>query len=140
MGIGKELESALRELTAAGRVEVRENGEWLAALDGMQYEIRCGSSAILLHMWSSQQTLVRRVLRLAEQSRGSVVVEVARFDGRPARLEFVAAAASVRPFPGRNFRFSDQRSGSAAFSFRLVHARSNARGRRRPCRSCRRSQ
>lgn len=94
MGIGKELESALRELTATGRVEVRENGEWLAALDGMQYEIRGRSSAILLHMWSSQQTLVRRVLRLAKQSRGSVVVEVARFDGRPARLEFVAVVAA----------------------------------------------
>lgn len=94
MEIGKELEDALGELCASGRVEVRENGEWLAALDGMQYEIRGRPNVTLLHLWSSQQNLVRRVIRLAEHSRQSVVVEVERFGGRQARLQFLTAGTA----------------------------------------------
>jgi hypothetical protein len=89
----EDLERALACVCAAGRVEVRENGEWLASLDGMSYEVRRQREATLLHLWSPHQSLVRRVLGIAEQSRESIVVEVARFGGRQARLEFVAGGA-----------------------------------------------
>jgi hypothetical protein len=89
-----DLEHALAGVCATGRVEVRENGEWLASLEGLRYEIRRQKGTTLLHLWSPQQSLVRRVLAIAEQSRESVVVEVARLGGgRQARLEFVAAGA-----------------------------------------------
>ncbi|MBZ5659824.1 MAG: hypothetical protein LAO08_05395 [Acidobacteriia bacterium] len=89
-----ELRRALDGVCAAGAPEVRENGEWIAALDGVHYEVRAQGEAALLHLWSAQQSLVRRVVSLAEESRERVVVEVVRFGHtRRARLEFVAAEA-----------------------------------------------
>src|SRR5258708_24548393 len=103
MELAAELRRALDGVCAAGPPEVRENGEWLAALDGVQYEIRAQGNEALLHLWSAQQNLVRRVVRVAEQSRERVVVEVARFGhARHTRLEFVA------PGPGRDARRVDR--------------------------------
>src|ERR1019366_1382296 len=94
MELAAELRRALDGVCAAGAPEVRENGEWLAALDGVQYEVRTQGEDALLHLWSAQQSLVRRVVRVAEESRERVVVEVVRFGhARNARLEFVAAAS-----------------------------------------------
>src|ERR1700726_1605642 len=94
MELAAELRRALDGLCAIGAPEVRENGEWVAGLEGVQYEVRAQGDAALLHMWSAQQSLVRRVVRVAEESRERVVVEVVRFGhSRCAQLEFVAAAA-----------------------------------------------
>jgi hypothetical protein len=95
MELAAELRRALDGLCATGAPEVRENGQWLAALDGVQYEVRAQGDAALLHLWSAQQTLVRRVVRVAEESRERIVVEVVRFGhSRNTQLEFVAAGAS----------------------------------------------
>jgi hypothetical protein len=89
-----ELRRALDGLCAVGTPEVRENGEWLAGLEGVQYEVSAQGDAALLHLWSAQQSLVRRVLRVAEESRDHVVLEVSRFGhARHARLEFVTGGA-----------------------------------------------
>ena len=94
MELAAELERALAGVCSAGPPEVHENGEWLAALDGLQYEVRRQDGAALLHLWSAQQSLVRRVVRVAEQSSERVVVEVERFgQSRHAQLEFLAAGA-----------------------------------------------
>jgi len=92
MELAAELRRALNGVCSAGPMEVRENGEWLPALDGVQYEVREQGDAALLHMWSTQQSLVRRVVRVAEESRERVMVEVLRFGhSRQTRLEFLAA-------------------------------------------------
>src|SRR5579863_4445950 len=94
MELAAEIRRALDGIASTGAPEVRENGEWLAALDGLQYEVRAQGDAALLHLWSAQQSLVRRVVRLAEESRDRVVVEVQRLGhARNAQLEFVAAGA-----------------------------------------------
>lgn len=94
MELAVDLRRALDGLLAIGAPEVRENGEWLAGLEGVQYEVSAQGDAALLHLWSPQQSLVRRVLRVAEESRERVVLEVSRFGySRPAQLEFVAGAA-----------------------------------------------
>ena len=94
MELAAELRQALDGLCAIGAPEVRENGEWLAGLEGVQYEVSAQGEAALLHLWSSQQTLVRRVLRVAEESGGRVVLEVSRLGySRHAELEFVAVGA-----------------------------------------------
>jgi hypothetical protein len=98
MELATELRRALAGVCAAGLPEVHENGEWLAALQGLQYEVRIQGDAALLHLWSAQQSLVRRVVRVAEESPGHVVVEVARLGhSRHARLEFVAGGARREP-------------------------------------------
>ena len=94
MELAGELRRALDGLCAVGAPEVRENGEWLAGLEGVQYEVRAQGDAALLHLWSTQQSLVRRVLRVAEESRDRVVLEVSRLGySRHAKLEFVAGGA-----------------------------------------------
>lgn len=94
MELAEELQRALDEVCASGAPEVRENGEWLAALDGVRYEVRTHGGAALLHLWSAHKSLVRRVVRVAEESRERVVVEVVRLGhSRHAQLEFVAAGA-----------------------------------------------
>ena len=110
MELAAELERALAEVCAAGPAEVHENGEWLAALDGLQYKVRAQGDAALLHLWGAQQSLVRRVKRVAEQSPERVVLEVSRFGrARPAKLEFMAA----------NGGHEDRRWGREQFRGRL---------------------
>jgi len=97
MGLAAELERALAGLCASGPAEVHENGEWLAVLDGPQYQVRTQNGGALLHFWGAQQSLVRRVVRVAEQSPERVVLEVSRFGrARSAKLEFVAVATDHR--------------------------------------------
>jgi hypothetical protein len=109
MELAAELRRALDGVCAAGSPEVRENGEWLAALDGLRYEVRAQGEAALLHLWSAQESLVRRVVCVAEESRERVVVEVVRLGhARHARLEFVAPAAGRIPRRVDRAQFSDR--------------------------------
>src|SRR5450631_209505 len=94
MELAAELRRALSGLCATGPPEVRENGEWLAGLEGAQYEVRAQGDAALLHLWSAQQSMVRRVLRVTEESGARVVLEVSRLGYlRHAQLEFVTGGA-----------------------------------------------
>ena len=93
------LESALNELATAGNVEVHEDGEWLAELAGLRFEFRQQGKQALVHLWSEQRNLTRRVLRVTENSPAQLVLEVQRFGRpRPGRLSFIRADA---PRPAR---------------------------------------
>ncbi len=82
---------ALEALFASGPVEVRENGARVAQLADFQYEARTQGSGTLLHLWSAERTLARRVVRIAEQSTGRLVIEAEHFGRtKPDRLEFTA--------------------------------------------------
>lgn len=92
MGEWTELERTLEGLLAAGNVEVHEDGEWLPEFTGLRYELRAAGKAPLIHLWSGERNLVRRILRVAECSPGQVVLEVQRFGrSKPGRLELVRA-------------------------------------------------
>src|SRR5579859_5538307 len=94
MELAAELRRALAGVCAAGVPEVRENGEWLAGLEGVQYEVSGQGDAALLHLWSAEQSLVRRVLRVAAESHERVVLEVSRLGhARNAQLEFAVGGA-----------------------------------------------
>jgi hypothetical protein len=84
------LKRALERLLAGGRVKVQENGSWLASLEDFQYEVREKAGATLLHLWSSETSLVRRVLSIDSQDHGRLALGVTRFGrSRPDRLEFL---------------------------------------------------
>jgi hypothetical protein len=84
------LDRALGELAGTGSVEVREDGEWLAGLSTLHYELRCSGKSALVHLWSDERNLTRRILRVKEQTTERLVLEVQRFGKpRPGRLEFV---------------------------------------------------
>jgi hypothetical protein len=103
MELALSLEQALARILASGRVEIRENGTWLAALEGFQYEIRRQNGAALLHLWSAQRSQVRTVTRIVREEPERLALEVSRLGRpRPAKLEFLttrkqpAAARIVR--------------------------------------------
>lgn len=90
-----ELAQALAEFTASESVEVREDGEWLAGLSPLNCELHGEGKQPLVHLWSSERTLTRRVLGVKEQSRDRIVLEVQRFGkSAPGRLEFLRASGS----------------------------------------------
>jgi hypothetical protein len=88
--LATELEASLREFATASSVEVRENGSRVAPLAGLSWEIRAASGKPLLHLWSEQYNLTRRVLAITDYSDQRLALAVERFGRtRPDRLEFV---------------------------------------------------
>jgi hypothetical protein len=85
-----ELEASLKEFSASGLVEIRENGGRAAPLEGLSWEIRGSGEKPLLHIWSECFNLTRRVLAITDHSDQRLALAVERF-GRvqPDRLEFV---------------------------------------------------
>ena len=78
MELAAELRRTLDGLCAIGAPEVRENGEKLSGLAALQYDVSAQGDSALLHLWSAQQSLVRRVLRVSEKTDDRVVLEVSR--------------------------------------------------------------
>lgn len=85
-----ELEASLREFASAGAAELCENGGRLAALSRLSWEVRGSDDKPLLHIWSEQYNLTRRVIAITDYSDARLVLAVERFGrNRPDRLEFV---------------------------------------------------
>jgi hypothetical protein len=85
-----ELEATLREFAAIAPVEVRENGGRVAPLAGLSWEVRGAAERPLLHLWSAEYNLTRRVLAITDHSEQRLILAVERFGrSKPDRLEFV---------------------------------------------------
>ncbi len=98
MSDAAEVERALNELVASGKVEVHENGRWLAALSDLRFEVRSQGAHALIHLWSEERNLVRRILRVAECSADHLLLEVQRFGrSKPDTLEFILPEAERSP-------------------------------------------
>ena len=90
-----ELSRALDAIASSGSAELREDGEWLADLTGLHCDLRPEGSSPLVHLWSGECNLTRRVLRVKEQSAARVILEVQRFGRtKPAKLEFLRTDSS----------------------------------------------
>jgi len=85
-----ELEASLKEFSASGVVEVRENNGRAAPLEGLSWEVRGPSEKPLLHIWSECYNLTRRVLAIIDHSDQRLALAVERFGRlKPDRLEFI---------------------------------------------------
>ncbi len=112
MEFAAELLASLREFTASGVIEVRENGGRVAPFSGMSWEIRGSGEKPLLHLWSEQFNLTRRVLAITDHSEGRLVLAVERFGrAKPDRLEFIR----------REFERGARALSRAEFCDRLTH-------------------
>jgi hypothetical protein len=95
-----ELDRTLAEFSSSSNVEVHEDGEWLAELAGLHYELRRHGKNSLVHLWSDARNLTRRVLRVRERTNDHIILEVQRMGrARPGRLEFLRTDS--RRSPGR---------------------------------------
>jgi hypothetical protein len=106
MELAKELEASLREFAAAAPVEVRENGGCVAPLASLSWEVRGAAERPLLHLWSAEYNLTRRVLAITDYSEQRLTLAVERFGrSKPDRLEFVRVnfERSARDTTRRNF-------------------------------------
>jgi hypothetical protein len=85
-----ELQASLKEFTASGLIDIHENGGRVASFSGMSWEVRGGGERPLLHLWSEQLNLTRRVLAITDHSEQRLALAVERFGrAKPDRLEFV---------------------------------------------------
>ena len=90
MELARELEATLREFATADPVEVRENGGRVTPLAGLSWEVRGAAEKPLLHLWSAEYNLTRRVLAITDHSEQRLILAVERFGrSKPDRLEFV---------------------------------------------------
>jgi hypothetical protein len=84
------LDRALSDLAASGSVKVRQAGEWLAERATLHFELRVERKNPLVHLWSDERNLTRRVLRVKQHADDRIVLEVQRFGrAKPGRLEFL---------------------------------------------------
>ena len=68
MKLAAELEASLREFASAGAAELCENGGRLAPLSKLSWEVRGSDDKPLLHIWSEQYNLTRRVIAITDHS------------------------------------------------------------------------
>src|ERR1700680_3274457 len=88
--LAAELEASLREFVSAGAAEVCENGGRLAPLYKLSWEVRGSDDKPLLHIWSEQYNLTRRVIAITDHADARLVLVVERFGrSRPDRLGVV---------------------------------------------------
>lgn len=90
MQLSSELEASLREFAAAGPAELRENGARVAPLSTLSWEVRGSTDKPLLHLWSENHNLTRRVLAITDHSEQRLALAVECFGrAKPDRLEFL---------------------------------------------------
>lgn len=90
MNLSAELEACLKEFTADGAIEIRENGGIVAPFSGLSWEVRGAVEKPLLHLWSENYNLTRRVLAITDHSDQRLALAIERFGrSKPERLEFV---------------------------------------------------
>lgn len=94
----EELSSFLAGLRARGQVEVREDGALLAGLVNPEHEVRGQSGRLVLHLWSGDATLVRRIEAVLGQSEEGIEFAVQKFGTRrPGRLELRSRDVPLDP-------------------------------------------
>jgi hypothetical protein len=71
-----ELQASLQEFVSSGVVEVRENDGRVAPFSGMSWEVRGAGEKPLLHLWSDQFKLTRRVLAITDHSEDQLALTV----------------------------------------------------------------
>ncbi len=90
MELAEELRACLQELTACGTLEIRENSGRIPSARPLSWEVRGAPAKPLLHLWSENCNLTRRVLAITEQSDGRVLLAVECFGRtKPQRLEII---------------------------------------------------
>ncbi len=90
MDLSAELLVCLKEFSADGAIEIRENGGRVAPFSGLSWEVRGAAEKPLLHLWSDHHNLTRRVLAITDHSGQRLALAVERFGHpKPGRLEFI---------------------------------------------------
>jgi hypothetical protein len=98
MEFAEELRDCLKGLLASGPIEIRENGSRTTPSAPLFWEVRGATDKPLLHVWSENCNVTRRVIAISDQSDERILLAVERF-GRttPERMEIVRLSFRRNP-------------------------------------------
>jgi hypothetical protein len=84
------LRASLQDILVSGTVEIRENGSRVTSAAPLSWEVRGNSEKPLLHLWSENCNVTRRVVAITDNSQDRLALAVERFGRvRPERMEIV---------------------------------------------------
>jgi hypothetical protein len=90
MELAEELRAVLQGFLTGATIEIRENGSRITASSPLSWEVRGASGKPLLHLWSGNCNVTRRVLAITDQSESRMTLAVERFGRAKAeRMEIV---------------------------------------------------
>lgn len=90
MELAEELQASLKELLASGAIEIREGACRITPVQPISWEVRGATAKPLLHLWSENCNMTKRVLAIADQSEERIVLAVERFGRiKPERMEIL---------------------------------------------------
>jgi hypothetical protein len=93
--LGEQLRASLENFLLSGTIEIREGGGRLTSSQPLSWEVRGSLERPLLHLWSDNCNLTRRVLSIAAKSDDRLALAVEQFGrSKPARMEIVRLAYS----------------------------------------------
>jgi hypothetical protein len=90
MNLAEDLRASLQDILVSGTVEIRENGSRVTSASPLSWEIRGNAEKPLLHLWSENCNITRRVVAITDNSQDRLTLAVERFGRlRPERIEIV---------------------------------------------------
>jgi hypothetical protein len=90
MDLAEDLRASLHEILVRGTIEIRENGSRLTSASPLSWEVRGSAEKPLLHLWSENCNVTRRVLAITRHAENRLALAVERFGRmKPERMELV---------------------------------------------------
>ena len=90
MNLAEDLRASLQDVLVPGTVEIRENGSRVTSASPLSWEVRGNAEKPLLHLWSENCNVTRRVVAITDYSHDRVALAVERFGRiKPERMEIV---------------------------------------------------
>jgi len=91
MDLAEDLRASLQEILVQGQVEIHENDGRITPGAPLSWEVRGTSEKPLLHLWSENCNVTRRVLAITHNAEDRLALAVERFGRlKPERLEIIS--------------------------------------------------
>src|SRR6267143_1060477 len=98
MNLAEDLRASLQEILVPGTVEIRENGGRVTSVAPLSWEVRGDAEKPLLHLWSENCNVTRRVVAITDNSQDRLALAVERFGrAKPERMEIVRLVRTPGP-------------------------------------------
>src|SRR6202166_3845256 len=76
MNLAEDLRASLQDILVSGTVEIRENGSRVTSASPLSWEVRGNSEKPLLHLWSENCNVTRRVAAITDNSQDRLALAV----------------------------------------------------------------
>src|SRR6202795_4371605 len=98
MNLAEDLRASLQDILVPGTIEIRENGSRVTSASPLSWEVQGNSEKPLLHLWSDNCNVTRRVVAITDNSQDRLALAVERFGRvKPERMEIVRLERAPGP-------------------------------------------